>query len=146
MRTYNLCRQKKNRALFANEVKALAERLGATCRIDAEGRLREREIYVVVQIGHYAVSMHFDGDSNVGAFLGHWHMDVTAPNWRDLPVYPRDFAGVIGGSMNEIHWGKATTCECGFDGFLMSLELGIERLKPILAEANLGVAPLPVAA
>jgi hypothetical protein len=146
MRTYNLCLQKKNRALFAAEVKALADRLGATCRIEAEGRLRKRETRVVVQVGHYAVSMHFDGESSVNTFLGHWHMDVSGPNWRDLPVYPKDFAGVIGGSMNEIHWGKATSFEQGFDGFLVSLERGIERLKPILAEANIGAAPLPVAA
>lgn len=117
-----MCATKKGRDICAARIIDLALRLGAT--FERDDRPAERKIYLCLAYGPYRVSMHFEGGSQVGAFLGHWHT-VTSSN----ATYPKTFAISIGGTINEYHWGKATTCQWTFDGFLRSLECGLTALQ-----------------
>lgn len=117
-----MCATKKGRDICAARVITMALRLGAT--FERDDRPAEREIYICLAYGPYRASMHFEGGSKVGAFLGHWHT-ATSSN----AAYPKTFAVSIGGTINEYHWSKATTCERTFEGFLRSLECGLAALQ-----------------
>lgn len=117
-----MCATKRGRDICAARIIELALRLGAT--FERDDRSTEREIYLCLAYGPYRVSMHFEGGSQVGAFLGHWHTATSSD-----ATYPETFAVSIGGTINEYHRGKATTCQRTFDGFLRSLECGLAALQ-----------------
>lgn len=117
-----MCATKKGRDICAAHVITMALRLGAT--FERKDRPDHREIYLCLAYGPYRVSMHFEGGSQVGAFLGHWHTATSS-----AATYPKTFAVSIGGTVNEYHWGKATTCKWTFDAFLESLECGFAALQ-----------------
>jgi hypothetical protein len=134
---------KAKRELLVSELEALAKRLGVQIEVDRDRRLSPKEIYVTMRLEHFAVSMSLEGGSNVGAFIGHWHSKslLKKREERDNEMtYPRDFGFACGGSVNQHHWMKATTVREDFDGFLMMLEAGFERLKRAFAEQPIAVA------
>lgn len=126
------CSTKAKREALVGRIEALAGQLGVA--VEAKpGALRERAITVYMQLAHYRVLMTFDGDSNVGAFLGHWHteypIDMPRAERDALPNYPKSFGSYCGGSVNDITWGKATTCVETFEELLFFLESGFAALK-----------------
>lgn len=115
----------KGREELAKAVELLAEQSGAKTERGPKNTM-ERNITLYVIVGSYRCMMHFCGESNVGAFLGHWHMGSDAPHEME---YPEGFASAIRGSVNPHHRRKATSCEETFDGHLRVLASGIEKLK-----------------
>lgn len=115
---------KKARKAAADAVRALGAEFGwePANSYHAPG---PREEQVNLRKGDCRVMMHFEGGSNVGAFLAHWYAEGGA----GFAPYPNSFAAAIHGSCNTCHHAKATTCEDSFDGFLKSLRGGFEFLR-----------------
>lgn len=110
--------QAKRKALRA-EIATLAARFGA--------RISEDDgTYQCITLGPYRVSMDW-AYPKVGAFLGHWFTEGAAQ-------YPKTFAVAIGGTLNTCHYGKATTCETTWQGFVRSLEAGFSALVALGAK------------
>lgn len=89
--------------------------------ISNEERTDERERYINLGKDDYRVSIHLEAGSHVNAFLAHWYTSS-----RSDAVYPPDFPS---GSVNQYHFGKATTCERNLEDFLTNLTACFERLK-----------------
>lgn len=122
-----LCGTEKSRKSLAKQVEALAAKHGATVT-RRENYLAKRCVGLTLAIGPYRCMMDFRGGSYVDAFLGHWHNETGSS-----ATYPADFAASIRGSVNPYHRQKATTCSDTFEGFLASIESGLESLKANLA-------------
>lgn len=117
---------KAGREAAAQRIRALAERLG--CAIE-ESRLHPRGIHLTLTRAGYAVSMDFDADfARCGAFLGHWHRDLSD---RRNPIgapgleYPDGFAGAD--CMHRRHH-KATSQADTFLAFMAKIEAGWNAL------------------
>lgn len=121
-----VCLTKGGRESAARRITAIAAKHGATVERSNYGG--PREVTLSLKLGDFGLLIHLDGASRVGAFLGHWHTNV-AP-FRKVQ-YPRDFATTIGGSINEYHFRKATTCEETWRGFLRSIDDGLGRLASL---------------
>lgn len=117
------CKTAKGRERCAAAVEDLAKRMGATGSRSPHYEHAPRRIQLELAFGPYRCSMSFDGDSNVGAFLGHWFVSIDS-NAR----YPKAFGVAINGTVNTYHYSKATTCEGAFWTFLYSLEKGLATL------------------
>lgn len=113
------------RKQLVKEIEALASRLGASVK-DCTSGVEPRCVSVVLEIGACRCMMSFSGASRVGAFLGHWYVDLDAPG--DFAPYDVLFAGAIRGSHNPYHLRKATTCCATLEAFTESLEQGIKFL------------------
>ncbi len=109
----------KREALF-DAIQHLASRYGA----EVSSHKEPREIFMCLSVGPYRVTMDFSGFSKVGAFLGHWFTVGDAK-------FPKNFGVTIGGTINEFHYEKATSCESNFDDFLVSLEDGLLVCKDL---------------
>ena len=120
------CSTIAKRKALAARVKALADRYGAVTTI-SPSPLTPTDVSVTVAFNVFRVSMTFRGRSNVGAFLGHWHINDYDSD-RSI-AYPVEFGADIRGSRNPYHGRKATTCEDTFDGFLHSIERGLICLR-----------------
>lgn len=123
-----LCSTKASRAKLVAEIQSLATECGATAVVrenTREENSRGRDIGVVLGIGEWRCMMHFDGDSHVDAFLGHWYSD----NLESKATLPKNFGLTIRGSENEYHHRKATTCTDTFDEFKASLRAGFSALR-----------------
>jgi hypothetical protein len=116
-----LCATDKSRKKLLARINELAGSLGATVKLHEFNG--PREIGLTIKLGPYRCMVEFEGGSHVGAFLGHWHTEMASS-----VKYPRNFASTIQGSLNEYHFGKATSCEDTFDGFLRSLSNGFAAL------------------
>jgi len=117
------CSTKAKREALAACIISIAEKHGATVsRVE-----RDREIRLLLTLGPYSVSINFDGGNSVDAFLGHW---CTEP--RSNATFPRNFDVTIGGTINEHHFAKATTCEKLFGCFEQSIDDGLGRLADLL--------------
>lgn len=151
MRTAKLLRTKKGREAFTSELLALCAKLGVSADREVDPHY-PREIKVRIAIGHYRVTVDFDGEEKIDGFMANWYTDVCPPNFRELPTYPRDFTCYNLGSINDYHWGKATTVVSTFEALLLAVERSVNRLKEVLDEARLPVTPstwepvVPVAA
>lgn len=117
------CSTEKARKRAVAQIEELARECGAT--IEMHEFNGAREIGLELCFGPYACMMHFDGDCRAGSFMGHWHTGS-----RDAR-YPETFWRV--GSLNTYHFGKATTIEDTFAGFLDKLRAGLAILKQIEA-------------
>jgi hypothetical protein len=118
-----LCATKAGRAALLVRTEKLASDHGAT--IERHEFEDPREIGLYLDLGPYRCMIHFEGGSFVGAFLGHWCTQL-ASNAK----YPKSFWAI--GSLNEYHYGKATTCEDTADAFFAKLAQGLELLKPLV--------------
>jgi hypothetical protein len=112
------CSTKAKREALVKQVQAIADKYGATITASSS---RPREIYIEVNLAPFHVSMTFDGECNIGAFIGHWYTDGAAR-------FPVSFSIDCGGPVNTYHFGKATTCEDTFEDFLARLDAGLARL------------------
>jgi hypothetical protein len=126
--TYDLCSQKANRAEFAAHMVEMAEKNGAVATVEIDEKYRETRVEIA--IGHYRVSMYFEGDTKIGVFMGHWYTSI--PLGETLPLYPATFVRVIGekGRAEETH--KATTITATFDHFYALIQRGLRHLRPIV--------------
>lgn len=134
--TYDLCSKKANRAEFAAHMVALAEANGAVATVEIDEKYRETRVEIA--IGHYRVAMYFEGDTSIGVFMGHWHRCV--PLGETLPMFPVNFARMIGekGRAEETH--KATTITATFDHFYALIQRGIRHVRPIVEAPDLAKA------
>lgn len=99
------CATKACRDLMAKRIEEMAAEIGAEAIREDMGRMHSRGIYMRVSRGPYYVTMSFDGDSRVGAFLGHWNIASGSD-----ATFPRDFLE----TPNQFHFCKATTCTDSF--------------------------------
>ena len=120
-----LCATAKGRKALADQVCALAARFNAPATV-LPGILNNRELRIRIAFGIYCVDMSFAGDSNVGAFIGNWHIEDRGTDRS--AYYPAEFGADIRGTRNPYHGRKATTCEESFERFLISLEGGLRCL------------------
>lgn len=126
------CGTKAKRAALAAELQAKAKEWDVDCAIEVGskgGYPDEHETRFVIWFGPYRVSGGFDGSAGgkrVGAFLGHWHTELGSG-----AKYPKTFGHTIGGTINQYHYAKATTCKNGWLGFLYSLQAGFVALKEL---------------
>src|ERR1017187_3044457 len=102
------CATKKGREAMALAVHNLANKHGWCCN----STTREHEITLTLSRNDYRITMHFDGSSRVGAYLGIWFTEIAS----DRKPYSSLFGVAIHGSVNEYHHAKATTCTETFDG------------------------------
>lgn len=108
------------REAIASELSKIATLCGAT--VDREEV--DREINLVLRLGHHWVAISLDGDSTWG-ILGHWNIDGRRwisdtglfgwdepGHWEEqyAPRFPGNFGFTVRGSVNEWHYSKATTC------------------------------------
>lgn len=121
----HMCSTKAGRAEVAHHIVAVARANGAFV-LETWEDARHREAYIRIGLGPYQVSTHLEGSGSPGAFMGAWHTDCSGAR------YPRTFSATIGGSINTVHYGKATTCEETLSGFLASLERGFTALKALV--------------
>lgn len=122
-----LCSTKAGRTDVARHILAVAKTNGAVV-IETWEDERHRETYIRLGFGSYRLSIHLEGSGSPGAFKGHWHTDCSGAR------YPKTFGITIGGSMNTLHYGSATTCEETLIGFLASLERGFNALSAEMTE------------
>ena len=113
-----MCGKEETRRAMLKQVRDLADRYGWA--VTYRNGFGDRCITLSMAKGGHVVGMDFDGKSHVGAFLAHWHGDAE---------YPHDFNLAIRGSINTVHWCKATICDDTFKEFLISLEGGFQRLE-----------------
>jgi hypothetical protein len=85
-----LCGTKASRSRMAQQVRDLALRYGW----QVNTQCGKRQIAINLCNGAYRVSLCFDGDSKVGAFFAHWHIDCES----DIKPYTVSFAAAIRGS------------------------------------------------
>lgn len=124
------CATKVGRAAMMTAVKAMAAEIGATIEAP-DGIQSPRRVGLYICMGPYRCMMHFDGESRVDAFLGHWFIEE-----RDAASFPDNFGAIIGGSINQYHKRKATTCQDSFVEFLGCISDGLKCLKEaVLAPA-----------
>lgn len=124
-----LCATKDGRAKLVECMQAIALAHGATFKL-SEVTWSPRDIGCTISLGDYRVNMHFDGASTVDAFLAHWFRDTSSQ-----AKYPAHFGAICGGSVNNFHFGKATTCTDTFEEFRERIGAGLAYLKSILDKA-----------
>lgn len=117
---------KAKRANLAAQLAALALKHDAVC--DIKPGYEPTELCIALSLGPYRVTIALNGRSHVGAFLAHWHTEICS-----RATYPKSFGLIISGSINEYHYGKATTCEYDFGGLLRSLGDGLSALAQRMA-------------
>lgn len=118
-----LCATKAGRLALAEQAKALAARCGATVVSDKPCGLQPKWQELCLAYGPYRVSMSFMGGLRSDAWLAHWHVET-----RSDAQYPPSFGYAVGGSVNPVHFRKATTCTATFARFLQCLEAGFAAL------------------
>lgn len=118
-----LCATKSQREQMARQITKLAASHGATTMQRNSGIIHKRCIALVVAKGEWRCMIDLDGDSRVGAFMGHWYHDGESD-----ATLPKHFDATILGSENPYHRRKATTCQDSFAGFLDSIRRGLEAL------------------
>lgn len=119
-----LCGQAVGRERLARQIEALAGECGATTERRPAYLGHKRAILLLISKGEWRCAIDLDGDSRVGAFLGHWYSD----DHDSAATLPDGFAGAIRSSVNPHHRRKATTCEDSFEGFLASLRGGLNAI------------------
>lgn len=122
--------QAKRKSMMA-AIKVMAEEVGA--KVVAERYVdhfgKPTEASITLTMGNYRVMMDFDGKNDCRAWLGHWYTESHSD-----AKYPKDFGYVIGGTVNEYHFGKATTCtETTFEIFKERLRSGFLVLKTLVS-------------
>lgn len=132
------CKTKEGRAALVAQVVALCERHGLKYEVQEWESISPREVSVRFVVGQYACSVAFDGDMPVDEFTGDWHTQFVV-GWRDLPGYPKHFDRVIGGSLNDTTYRKATSIADTADGLIDSLDRGIALLKLVLKKNDLAL-------
>ena len=120
-----MCSTKAQRLWMTQQVLAIAIANGASMTARDSKLYGKRCTALLISKGEWRCMMDFDGNSRVGAFLGHWYHDGESD--ATLPPY---FGFTIHGSENPYHRRKATTCENTFAGFLESIRAGLEALPP----------------
>jgi hypothetical protein len=116
-----LCASKRGREQLVNRMQALAAELGAAFEC-GDGWLGRREKNCTISGEGFSVFFQFSADSKVNAYLGHW-------NSKDGLRFPKSFGSAIGGSVNEYHFSKATTCVNAIDEFEAAIRAGFEAMK-----------------
>lgn len=112
-----LCATAKSRAALVARCRALATELD----LDFESKpsaLMPRAVDWALRRDPYRVFGSFDGASRVGAFIGHWHIELGSD-----ATFPACFANV-----NPYHRQKATTCVDRFDDLLDCVRRSFEAL------------------
>lgn len=109
-------------------IQAMAAAIGIECEHE-DAPLSTREIWVRLSFGPYRCNVDLDGDTNVGAYLAHWHMS-HGPDGEGK-TYPEAFGLRVGGDVNQYHKRKATTCVDTFDSLLFHLQAGFEKLQHV---------------
>jgi hypothetical protein len=137
MRSYHLCRLKRNREIFAGEILLMARRHGVNAR-RVPDPIYPNEIRIEIAIGHFEVSIELEQDTTISVFMANWYRD-HGDTREGLPRYPENFGRVINGDLNDITFGKATGMHEMFEPFLADLDRGIARLKLVLAEAGMPI-------
>jgi len=117
---------KKRESIVAALI-CVASRHGAIVERD-ECISRDREIYLRIRLAQYYVAISLDRDSNCGAFLGHWNTDHNT-----TARFPKDFGFTVQGSVNEYHYGKATTCVETLVRFYAAIEAGLTECAKLSA-------------
>jgi hypothetical protein len=121
-----LCASKRGREQLVNRMQALAVELGAGFG-SGPGMLGRRETNCTLSGEGFSVFFHFSAESKVGAYLGHWNAEKEVR-------FPKSFGSTIRGSVNEYHFGKATTCADTIEEFEAAIRAGFERMKRELAK------------
>jgi hypothetical protein len=111
------------REALATRLATIARECGAYCDRD-DAPFQRRAIRLTLGAGPRWITIELDGDSRCGALLGHWCAEGDA-------TFPRDFGATIDGSINKIHWNKATTCEESADRFCASIAAGLRRCREL---------------
>lgn len=119
---------KAKRAAALARIQEMAASIGIECEHE-DAPLSTREVWVRLSFGPYRCNVDLDGDTNVGAYLAHWHMS-HGPDGEGK-TYPTAFGLFIGGDVNQYHKRKATTCVETFDDLLHCLESGFAKLQHI---------------
>ena len=120
-----LCKNAASRNMMASKVRTIAEECGAVCTMREGGTYSPRATKMNLAKGPWRCMLDFDGDSRVGAFLGHWYHEGDGAE-----TLPPHFDLTIRGSENPYHRRRATTCAVGFDDFLTSIKAGLLALQP----------------
>lgn len=118
-----LCSKATSRKALAAQIEAVARECGAACAERNLGIAKSRSIDLRLRKGPWCCMIDLDGDSRVGAFLGHWYHDGEGPE-----TLPAHFDLTIRGSENPYHRRKATSCCYTFEAFLESLRAGLMAL------------------
>jgi len=118
------CATKASRLALADEVSALAARCGATVERNEPDGLQPKWQHVCLAYGPYRISMSFMGGLRSDAWLAHWHTES-----RSAAKYPPSFGYTVGGSVNTVHFAKATTCTTSWSRFLSCIEAGLLALS-----------------
>jgi len=124
MRTKYLSTTAKREGVAAR-LASIAESLGATTKRDS--MMSSRRIVLRLHHGDYWVMISLDGDSRCEGFLGHWNTEHGAR-------YPKNFGFTVHGSVNEYHYGKATTCVDTPEQFYAAIEAGLVRCVELTRE------------
>jgi hypothetical protein len=119
---------KKKREGVAAQLAEIARSLNATCQHE-EAIFDPRRIYLRLRLGDYWVAISLDGNSHCGGFLGHWNTEARAR-------YPTDFGFTVHGSVNEFHYGKATTCCDTLPEFYAAIEAGLVRCAEVREDSE----------
>lgn len=125
------CKTKASREALVAAIVALCVQHDLKHEVEDWAEISPSEVSVRFVVGHYACSVTFDGSLPVDEFTGDWHMD-HAQDIENLPRYPANFGRVIGGSLNDTTFGKATSVSDTFEGLVARLDHGIALLKLIL--------------
>jgi hypothetical protein len=104
-----------DRTRMAAALAAIAATFGASFQAETGNSLAPRRTYVTIERDGCAVHVSLDGDSRVGAFLGHWVSD-------------RRLSSGFCNSINPFHRMKATSCVTVWDAFTVEIEAGLRKI------------------
>ena len=114
---------KKKRETIALALEKLAAEHGASS-VRRASSYSTRLLNVTISTGAYWVSINLDGNSGNNVFLGNWNTEGKAR-------YPADFGFTINGSVNEYHFGKATTYAGTPEQLCAAIGAGLRRIATL---------------